>query len=68
VVKTLGLNNKKNLVDEMYTTLCTSVLFLLKRYYKEGAGGFNKNVYYYNYLGDQMAGKPNNTKAQFVRP
>jgi len=30
--------------------------------------GFSSKAYYADYLGDQMAGKPNNTKAQFVRP
>jgi len=30
--------------------------------------GFSSKAYYADYLGDQMAGKPNNPKAQFVRP
>jgi hypothetical protein len=31
-------------------------------------GEFDKNVYYCDYFGDQMAGGPSNTPAQFVRP
>ena len=34
----------------------------------DGGGGFNRSKYYVDYLGDQVAGRPTNTRAQFVRP